>query len=215
MPGKIRVKRGAMVQAVWDRAKMVPYICERVSGGEFLQDVCADVKMTPSVFYRWLEEDSDEGKANSNAYARAKILQSHAIAKEIQDIADGKDKLSVDRQTAIEKLARRLVRSGRPGWQNEIRALENALIQRNKLQIDARKWYARALNKRDYGEKVDITSDDKALPAAPAKLEIEFVGADGQRVSPVMHPAPATPATEPGEIPGDAATDHDATEDAE
>lgn len=172
-----------MVQEVYDQEALVPRICERVASGEFLTDVLRDLKISSPAFYEWV--DSERHPERASAYARAKVAQSRAIADEIQSIADGEDNLTVRRRVAIEKYARQLKRQRTPPGvaAKLLRGLENNLIQRNRLQVDARKWFARSLNPKEFGEKVDMTSGGE--PVKPAStVVVQFVGPDGKVVQP-------------------------------
>lgn len=178
-----------MEQFVHDQEALVPLICGRVAKGEFVSDVLRDVKVDPSTWYSWI--DGERWPERAKLYAQARISQSHAIADEIQAIADGSDRLSMRRRIRIEKYARRLAKLNRPGWQGIIKGLESNLIARNRLQMDARKWYARSLNPKQYGDKVDVTSGGEPVKS-PAPTVVQFVGPDGKAIAPFI----------PAETPG-------------
>lgn len=44
---------------------------------------------------------------------------------------------------------------------------------RSKLRVEARKWVAAKLKPRKYGDKLDVTTDNK--PIIPSVLQIEIV----------------------------------------
>jgi hypothetical protein len=179
----VKRKAGAMVQEVYDQDALVPIICQRVSHGEFVTDVLKDLKISAPAFYEWV--DAEKHPARAKAYARAKVAQSVAIADEIQAIADGEDRLTLRRRVAIEKYARQLKRERVPQGiaAKLLRGLEQNLINRNRLQVDARKWYARSLNPKEFGDKVDMTSGGE--PMKPANtVNVQFVGPDGAVVKP-------------------------------
>lgn len=171
-----RVKGDAHHPSVLDKEKLKPMILERMADGELLKDICADqgIKSMSMVWY-WMSQDEEFAKG----YEQAKVWQARAIANEIQEIADGRDARTQKTLSAIEVYARQLRREKVPGWQQRIRELEKNLIARNRLQVDARKWYARSLNPKEFGEKIDMTSDGQQLPAAPP-MQIEFVNAKGK-----------------------------------
>jgi hypothetical protein len=47
--------------------------------------------------------------------------------------------------------------------------IDNAVVQRDRLRVDARKWLLAKLQPKKYGEKIDITSDFE--PIGKIKLE--------------------------------------------
>jgi hypothetical protein len=91
-----------------------------------------------STVYLWLMRH----EAFSEAYARAREEQADTFADEISAIADEPPPNDEKGRTD----------SGWVAW------------QRNR--IDARKWVAAKLKPKRYGEKVDVTSDGKAVGLA-------------------------------------------------
>lgn len=43
--------------------------------------------------------------------------------------------------------------------------VNNEFIQRSRLRVDTRKWLMAKMKPKVYGDKYDVTSDGKALPA--------------------------------------------------
>jgi hypothetical protein len=93
-----------------------------------------------STICKWLKEDVNF----SQQYARAKEMQADILASEIIEIADDASKDII---------------SGENGDYGN-----SAAVNRSRLQVDARKWAASKLAPKKYGDKVDITTDGKALP---------------------------------------------------
>jgi len=91
-------------------------------------------------FYTWLEEI----KGYSERYARACELRADAIFEEIFDIADetSRDTITNDKGMEIPNSE----------W-----------INRSRLRVDARKWALGKMNPKKYGDKLDVTSGNKAL----------------------------------------------------
>lgn len=174
VPGKTK-----FVKKVLDRPKIQEVIIERMIQGELVIHICEDIGISQWTLYNMI--DTDEAFAKS--YARARRLQSHAIAQNIQDLSDGLDPISLKKRQSIEIYAKQLQKNGVKDWRKRIKDLERNLIARNRLQVDARKWYAKTLNPATYGDKVDVTSGDKPLePSSNSNnsLTVQFVRPDGK-----------------------------------
>lgn len=93
-------------------------------------------------FYEWIEEDESKAKQ----YARACNLRADNLFEEILEIADKQDKDVV----------------GEDENGNEI--VNHNIVQRNRLQIDARKWMLAKLNPKKYGDRQEIDHTSKGNP---------------------------------------------------
>jgi len=97
----------------------------------------------PVTIYRWISENEDF----RNMYARAKDSQADLLAEEILEIADDG---SNDFMTIVKG--------------DQSYTVENKeLVNRSRLRIDARKWYAAKLRPNKYGDKIDVTTDGKTI----------------------------------------------------
>jgi hypothetical protein len=107
-------------------------VCKRIAEGEALSKILLSKGM-PSrpKFYEWIESSQE----NVNKYARATELRAELIFEEIFEIADAQS-----RDVKIDKEG------------NEI--INHDVINRNRLQIDARKWALSKMNPKKYGEKI-------------------------------------------------------------
>lgn len=113
-------------------------ICELLVDGKSLRTICSTAKMpSRSTVIRWLAEN--EGFRNH--YARARELQADTLAEEILDIAD----------KAV--LGERLKKDGKG---KVLERQTGDMVERSKLMIDARKWYAGKLQPKKYGERVAL-----------------------------------------------------------
>lgn len=113
-------------------------ICELLVDGKSLRTICSTAKMpSRSTVIRWLAEH--EGFRNH--YARARELQADTLAEEILDIAD----------KAV--LGERLKKDGKG---KVLERQTGDMVERSKLMIDARKWYAGKLQPKKYGERVAL-----------------------------------------------------------
>lgn len=115
-------------------------ICEGLVSGQSLRAIClADNMPNLSTVVRWLAVNENF----RTQYALAREAQADTLADEILDIAD----------------------NGTNDWMERERDGESTLeyngdaVQRSKLRVDARKWYASKLKPKVYGDnqKVDLT----------------------------------------------------------
>lgn len=114
-------------------------ICEELSMGKSLRTVClADDMPSGKTVFSWMRIYPEFLKQ----YARAKEEASDAMYEDIQDISD--EGISVIKSGAEKK--------------------SGALAQIVRLQVDTRKWMMSKMKPKKYGEKLDLTSDGKALP---------------------------------------------------
>ncbi len=131
-------------------------ICEELASGRSLVQICEskDFPHTSTV-YRWLEAH----ESFRDKYARARELQAERYAAEIIALAD----------TPVE--ARKVVMKADGGEEITI----GDAVDRTRLQIDARKWYASKLAPKKYGDKVqqEVSGPDGA--PIQAAITVEFV----------------------------------------
>ncbi len=115
-------------------------ICEKLSLGMSLRKVClADDMPSLVTIFAWMRIYPVFLKQ----YARAKEEGADAMFEEINEIAD--ETLEVIRKGAEKK--------------------SSAYAQAQRLRVDTRKWYMSKVKPKKYGEKLDLTSDNKPLPA--------------------------------------------------
>jgi transposase-like protein len=95
-----------------------------------------------STFHEWVAADEEFAKQ----YARAAERRAEAIFEDILNIADENHK---DVYTDAEGIER----------------VDNDVVQRARLRVDARKWVLAKMQPKKYGDKLDLTSDNKALLA--------------------------------------------------
>ncbi|MDV9040915.1 terminase small subunit protein [Stenotrophomonas sp. RAC2] len=113
-------------------------ICDLLVDGKSLRTICSTAKMpSRSTVIRWLAEN----EAFRNQYARARELQADTLAEEILDIAD----------KAVQ--GERLKKDGKG---KVLERQTGDMVERSKLMIDARKWYAGKLQPKKYGERVAL-----------------------------------------------------------
>ena len=127
-----------------NKAEIVNTICDRIAEGESLRSVLLSEGMPKkSLFFYWISNNTDF----ADQYARAMECRADVLFEEILEIADEK---SGDIITT---------RDGEEIPNNEF-------IQRSKLRVDARKWVVARMQPKKYGDKIDVTSDNKAIQGA-------------------------------------------------
>lgn len=116
-------------------------ICEEIALGSSLRTVCAAEDMpNAATVFRWLRQNEEFSKH----YARACEERSEAMIEDTFDIAD----------------------DGRNDWMTVQgkKVTNREAIERSKLRVDVRKWYASKMKPKKYGDKVDLTTNGKDLP---------------------------------------------------
>ena len=115
-----------------DIDKIFDYVCLEIEKGRALRNVLKDGNMpSTSTFYQWLENNIDKAKQ----YARATEVRADIIFDDILSIADENTNDTFVNDNGIE-------------------VVNNDVIQRSRLRIDARKWVLSKLNPKKYGDKI-------------------------------------------------------------
>jgi hypothetical protein len=108
------------------------YVCMEIEKGRALRNVLKYENMpSTSTFYQWLDNNSDKAKQ----YARATEVRADVIFDDILSIADENDNDTYVNDNGIE-------------------VVNNDVIQRSRLRIDARKWVLSKLNPKKFGDKI-------------------------------------------------------------
>lgn len=134
--------------------KVAEYIATTSLG---LKRICKKLKedgveVSYSTVRDWI---SDNEHPFANLYTRAKAKQKEHLAEELLDIADdGSNDL--------------MLLTNAKGEQYEQENKE--VTSRSKLRVEARKWLLSKLDPKKYGDKLDLTSDNK--PLAPTNITI-------------------------------------------
>ena len=135
-----------------DKDNIFEYVCQEIEKGRALRNVLKDENMpSTSTFYQWL--DNDEVKAKQ--YARATEVRADIIFDDILAIADENTN-----DTSINE--------------NGIEVVNNDVIQRSRLRIDARKWVLSKLNPKKFGDKTDVTSGGEKIQNMPTSIQVEI-----------------------------------------
>ncbi len=141
------------------------YIISEIESGKSLRYALNTNGMPSSkTFYEWLEERDNNGEITERAdefvkrYARACESRELLLLDEILEIADkqGEDVIETDNGPVI----------------------NHNIIQRNKLQIEARQWTLGKLRPEKYGNKTDITSGGEKIQNVPTTIQVEITRTD-------------------------------------
>ncbi len=127
-------------------------ICEELEKGYSLRSILRRENMPSSrTFFKWVDESDEKVKQ----YERSVELRSEFLFDEIIEIADkqGED-------------------VGEDADGNKV--INHNIVQRNRLQIDARKWALSKMLPKKYGDKLDITSKDKEIQNVPTTIQVQI-----------------------------------------
>lgn len=114
-------------------------VCALLAEGLSMRRVCEGEGMPdPSTVFRWIRTNEEFRKQ----YARAKMESAHAFCEESIDIADDGTNDWMEKQNA---------EGENIGW-----IFNGEAIQRSKLRVDTRKWYASKLMPKVYGDKLEL-----------------------------------------------------------
>lgn len=105
-------------------------------------------RMSTQTFYVLLEDGE-----KSKRYARATEMRAEQMANEMLEIAD-----NYEHDITYTGDGRQVI--------------DHAVVNRDRLRVDSRKWLLAKLHPKKYGEKIDMTSGD--LPINP-HIVIEFI----------------------------------------
>ena len=125
--------------------ELADLICEELALGKSMRSVCTEESMPAmSTVFKWLREI----KEFSEQYEKAKQEATDAMAEDLLHIAD----------TPV--LGE--IKTTKPDGTVEIK--QDEMLGHRRLQIDTRKWLMAKMKPKKYGEKLDVTTDGKALP---------------------------------------------------
>lgn len=110
--------------------------------GLSLNKACEN-RFSLKTFYELIKNNDER----SNKYARAIQLRADKLAEEILEIADDSSNDTITKT-----------------YGDETVEVENReWVNRSKLRVDSRKWLMSKMAPKKYGDKLDITTDGKAL----------------------------------------------------
>ena len=117
-----------------ERISLAKKVFEEMRGGLSALKACDKVGVNQSTLTAWLNEDDELAKE----YARAREELIERIAQEVLDLSDADVGITQD---------------GKKDW---------AAIQKHKLQVDSRKWLLSKLAPKKYGDKLELSGDEKS-----------------------------------------------------
>jgi hypothetical protein len=126
-----------------ERAKVSALVLEGMRSGLSAFKACKRAGVNQSTFNDWLNGDA----ALAAEYARAREDLLEMMASDLLDIAD------------------------RPVGSTESGATDSGAVQKQRLQVDTRKWLLSKLAPKKYGDKLEVSGD----PANPLVQRIERV----------------------------------------
>ena len=130
-------------------------ICARLAQGESLNAICKDDDMpAESTVRMWALDDVGGFAAN---YARAREIGYEAHADKIIDLAD-ECRIGIKRTTKVT---------------GEVEMVEGDMVERSRLQIDARKWMLAKMLPKKYGDKIEATHE---LGDSVTKIVRQIIG---------------------------------------
>ena len=124
--------------------KLGDEIALRIAQGESVRRIGKDPDMpAATTIFRWA---LDSGHEFCEQYDRAKRIRAETLVDEVIDIADdGSNDYIVNDKG------------------NEV--IDTEHVQRSRLRLDTRKWFASKVMPKVYGDKLDVTSDgEKTVP---------------------------------------------------
>lgn len=133
-----------------NKEKIFSLICDELEKGYSLRSIlrCEDMPSSRT-FFKWVDEDKDKVKQ----YERSLELRSEMLFDEIIEIAD-KQSEDVGED------------------ENGNKVINHNIVQRNRLQIDARKWALSKMFPKKFGDKTDVTSGGEKISSNDIKIEI-------------------------------------------
>lgn len=124
--------------------EVIDQICEIISKSEKgIHKICRENPDFPSVaiLMRWLSDGNHRYFVEQ--YRRAKELQADFMAETLLEISDDSSDDTIITEKGV---------------------LENKeFVNRSKLRVETRKWLMSKLLPKKYGDKLDVTSDGKAI----------------------------------------------------
>ena len=128
-------------------------ICDELEKGYSLRSILRREDMPSSrTFFKWIDEDKEKVKQ----YERSLELRSEMLFDEIIEIAD-KQSEDVGED------------------ENGNKVINHNIVQRNRLQIDARKWALSKMFPKKFGDRTDITSGGEKIQTTPQEVKITIV----------------------------------------
>jgi len=117
-----------------DRAKISALVLAGMRSGLSALKSCEAAGVIQSTFCRWCDADAELAQE----YVRAREHLIEKMANELLEIADA------------------------PVGSTESGATDSGAVQKQRLQVDTRKWLLSKLAPKKYGEKLELSGDEKS-----------------------------------------------------
>lgn len=126
-------------------------ICTRIAAGESLRGICRDDNLPDAAtVFRWLASNDEKLNGFREQYARARDIQADALVDEILEISDDATNDWMERN----------------GKDDEGYQLNGEHVQRSRLRVDSRKWFASKVAPKKYGDKLALGGDEALGPVS-------------------------------------------------
>lgn len=135
-----------------EKEKILNDVFRIIEDGKSLRKALKEVNISSSTFFIWIDEDEEKSKQ----YARAIELRAEFYEDEMMDIVDSTE-------ADVHKDDNGNVK------------IDGNVVQRARLQYDARKWLMGKLNPKKYGDSVDLTSKGKRIDTSPREIILNVI----------------------------------------
>jgi hypothetical protein len=127
-------------------SELAETICDLIASGASLRKACTELGILESAVRWWVIKDHNGFHAQ---YTRAREAQFDVWADEIIEIADEcREGVIVTRETDAK------------GKTLGVKSKRSDMVDRARLQIDARKWLLSKLKHKTFGDRLDVTGAD-------------------------------------------------------
>ena len=150
-------------------------ICRRLAHGETLLQICESDDMPDrSAIHDWTMSDSRMLGAETfgEAYRRAREVQVDYFADEVVTLSD---RCRIGEKVEIKTEGK----AGVPEITTKVMTAD--MVERTKLQIDARKWFASKVSPHKYGDRLAHQMLDENGKPARAGITVIVDGAPGSK----------------------------------
>lgn len=140
-----------MAYSLEQKETILTTIFSKIEQGMSARKAIIEAEISSQTFWSWIDNDEEKSKQ----YARACEARADYVFEEILQIADDKT--------------------------NDFKAFVGVnAIQRDKVKIDARKWWLSKVMPKKYGDRIDMTTNGKDLPSAPSSIQVQIVTSDDE-----------------------------------
>jgi hypothetical protein len=161
----------------WDYDKVVSYVCEKISDGRLVSDVCAKIGIKVSRFWD-IADSTDTYRA---LYARARKREAEQMKIYAAKVSEGRDWITLREKKRIDLFRRKNRKYLSTGQIASAR--ENNILGRNRLQLDAAKWIAKVTDPEKFGDKQSLSVGGE-VSGEPVSVTLRFVDAKGREITP-------------------------------